>query len=241
MRRATSTAPPTTRGWPSRPAPARSPRASSRLVGRRRSRRAAVVRDRRGPRAHVEEIDEAVARWIGERDRDTVLAAFEAAEAAIAPIYDASDVLADPQLAAIGSIANVDGIVMPNVIAGSRRHRARSATPAESRATTRKLCSTSSGSARRSSGGCVRRGSSDRPAAHLAVCPRRPPRPGREGDRLGGARGDRRPRGRRRAGGQGRGPGRPGGAALDAAPQAGLRPGQRRGRRRPGGGRRCSR
>ena len=58
---------------------------------------------------HVEEIDEAVARWIGERDRDAVLAAFEAAEAAIAPVYDASDVLADPHLAAIGAIADVRG------------------------------------------------------------------------------------------------------------------------------------
>jgi crotonobetainyl-CoA:carnitine CoA-transferase CaiB-like acyl-CoA transferase len=65
---------------------------------------------------HVEEIDDAVARWIGERDRNTVLEAFEAAEAAIAPVYDASDILADPQLAAIGAIANVQGITMPNVI-----------------------------------------------------------------------------------------------------------------------------
>lgn len=78
---------------------------------------------------HVEEIDEAVARWIRERDRDTVLAAFEAAEAAIAPVYDASDILADPQLAAIGAIANVQGIKMPNVI--SRL----SATPGEIRRT----------------------------------------------------------------------------------------------------------
>lgn len=76
---------------------------------------------------HVEEIDEAVSRWIGERDRGTVLAAFEAAEAAIAPVYDASDILADPQLAAIGAIANVQGIKMPNVI--SRL----SATPGEIR------------------------------------------------------------------------------------------------------------
>ena len=76
---------------------------------------------------HVEEIDEAVARWIGERDRDSVLAAFQAAEAAIAPVYDASDVLADPQLAAIGAIADVEGIKMPNVI--SRL----SATPGEIR------------------------------------------------------------------------------------------------------------
>jgi len=78
---------------------------------------------------HVEEIDEAVADWIGERDRDAVLAAFESAEAAIAPVYDASDILADPQLAAIGAIADVQGIKMPNVI--SRL----SATPGEIRRT----------------------------------------------------------------------------------------------------------
>jgi crotonobetainyl-CoA:carnitine CoA-transferase CaiB-like acyl-CoA transferase len=71
--------------------------------------------------AHVEEIDAAVAAWIGERPREEVLAAFEAAEAAIAPIYDARDVLADPQLAALDAIASVEDaelgpIRMPNVI-----------------------------------------------------------------------------------------------------------------------------
>jgi crotonobetainyl-CoA:carnitine CoA-transferase CaiB-like acyl-CoA transferase len=86
--------------------------------------------------AHVDEIDAAVAAWIGERDRDEVLAAFEAAEAAIAPIYDASDVLADPQLAAVGAIATVDDelgpLRMPNVISrlsetpGEIRHAGRS-------------------------------------------------------------------------------------------------------------------
>jgi crotonobetainyl-CoA:carnitine CoA-transferase CaiB-like acyl-CoA transferase len=72
--------------------------------------------------AHVEEIDAAVAAWIADRSRDEVLAAFEEAEAAAAPIYDASDIAADPQLAAIGAIAAVDdpdlGVVrMPGVIA----------------------------------------------------------------------------------------------------------------------------
>jgi crotonobetainyl-CoA:carnitine CoA-transferase CaiB-like acyl-CoA transferase len=72
--------------------------------------------------AHVEEIDDAVAAWIGARPRDEVLAAFEAAEAAIAPVYDAADILADRQLAALGSIATVDDdelgpIKMPNVLA----------------------------------------------------------------------------------------------------------------------------
>jgi crotonobetainyl-CoA:carnitine CoA-transferase CaiB-like acyl-CoA transferase len=72
--------------------------------------------------AHVDEIDAAVSAWIGSRSRDEVLAAFEAAEAAIAPVYDAGDVLADGQLAALGAIATVDDeelgpIRMPNVLA----------------------------------------------------------------------------------------------------------------------------
>ena len=61
-----------------------------------------------GRAAHVEEIDAAVGGWIAERSRAEVLAAFELAEAAIAPIYDARDLLADPQVAALGSIATVD-------------------------------------------------------------------------------------------------------------------------------------
>jgi crotonobetainyl-CoA:carnitine CoA-transferase CaiB-like acyl-CoA transferase len=61
-----------------------------------------------GRAAHVEEIDAAVAAWIGARPRDEVLAAFESAEAAIAPVYDASDLLDDPQLDAIGAFASID-------------------------------------------------------------------------------------------------------------------------------------
>ena len=74
-----------------------------------------------GRAEHVDELDAAVASWIGDRDRETVLAAFEQAGAAIAPVYDAGDVLADPQLAALGSISTVDDrqlgpLKMPNVI-----------------------------------------------------------------------------------------------------------------------------
>jgi crotonobetainyl-CoA:carnitine CoA-transferase CaiB-like acyl-CoA transferase len=61
-----------------------------------------------GRAAHVEELDAAVSAWIGSRRRDEVLAAFESAEAAIAPVYDASDLLADPQLTALGAFASVD-------------------------------------------------------------------------------------------------------------------------------------
>jgi crotonobetainyl-CoA:carnitine CoA-transferase CaiB-like acyl-CoA transferase len=58
--------------------------------------------------AHADEIDAAVAAWIEARGRDEVLASFEAAEAAIAPVYDARGILSDPQLAAIGAIATLD-------------------------------------------------------------------------------------------------------------------------------------
>jgi crotonobetainyl-CoA:carnitine CoA-transferase CaiB-like acyl-CoA transferase len=71
--------------------------------------------------AHIDEIDAAVAGWIAARPRAEVLAAFEAAEAAIAPIYDARDLLADPQLAAIDAFVSIDDdelgpITMTNMI-----------------------------------------------------------------------------------------------------------------------------
>jgi crotonobetainyl-CoA:carnitine CoA-transferase CaiB-like acyl-CoA transferase len=60
-----------------------------------------------GRAAHADEIDAAVGAWIGARRRDEVLEAFESSEAAIAPIYDARDILADPQFGAIGAIPTV--------------------------------------------------------------------------------------------------------------------------------------
>ncbi|MDD7942059.1 CoA transferase [Actinomycetospora lutea] len=57
---------------------------------------------------HADVLDEAVGSWIAQRDREEVVAAFEKAEAAVAPIYTAADVLADPQYAALGSIVSVD-------------------------------------------------------------------------------------------------------------------------------------
>ena len=58
--------------------------------------------------AHVDEVDDAVATWIAARPREEVLAAFGAAEAAIAPVYDARDILTDPHLQAIGAIASIE-------------------------------------------------------------------------------------------------------------------------------------
>jgi crotonobetainyl-CoA:carnitine CoA-transferase CaiB-like acyl-CoA transferase len=56
---------------------------------------------------HADELDSYVADWIEQRTMTDVVRAFEEAEAAVAPIYDAADVLQDPQFAALESIITV--------------------------------------------------------------------------------------------------------------------------------------
>jgi crotonobetainyl-CoA:carnitine CoA-transferase CaiB-like acyl-CoA transferase len=58
--------------------------------------------------AHGDELDGAVAAWIADRDFEEVMLRFEEAGAAIAPIYDASHVLEDPQFHALDSIVTLD-------------------------------------------------------------------------------------------------------------------------------------
>ncbi|HEX2173383.1 MAG TPA: CoA transferase [Dehalococcoidia bacterium] len=72
--------------------------------------------------AHGDELDAMVGEWIGRHDLEMVIAEFERAEAAVAPIYDASQVIADPHFRARGSIMTVPDpelgpITMQNVIA----------------------------------------------------------------------------------------------------------------------------
>ena len=57
---------------------------------------------------HADVLDEAVGTWIAERTRDEVLAAFEKAAAAVAPIQDVRDVMTDPQYAALDTITTLD-------------------------------------------------------------------------------------------------------------------------------------
>ncbi|MFJ8034523.1 MULTISPECIES: CaiB/BaiF CoA-transferase family protein [unclassified Streptomyces] len=57
--------------------------------------------------AHADVLDEAVGSWIAVRDRAEVLAAFEKAEAAVAPVQDVRDVLADPQYQALDTVTTV--------------------------------------------------------------------------------------------------------------------------------------
>ncbi|MEU9334740.1 CoA transferase [Streptomyces sp. NPDC048290] len=57
---------------------------------------------------HSDVLDAAVGSWIAARPRSEVLAAFEKAEAAIAPVQDVRDVMADPQYAALDTVTTVD-------------------------------------------------------------------------------------------------------------------------------------
>ncbi|MEU1267501.1 CoA transferase [Streptomyces sp. NPDC005799] len=58
--------------------------------------------------AHADVLDAAVGDWIATRTRTEVLAAFEKAEAAIAPVQDVRDVLTDPQYQALDTITTLD-------------------------------------------------------------------------------------------------------------------------------------
>ena len=76
---------------------------------------------------HRAELDAAVSSWVGARPSAEVLAAFEAAEAAIAPVYTMREVLADPHVQAREVFVEVDGVVMQGPVARLSR------TPAELR------------------------------------------------------------------------------------------------------------
>jgi crotonobetainyl-CoA:carnitine CoA-transferase CaiB-like acyl-CoA transferase len=64
-----------------------------------------------------DEIDARMAAFCEERSVDDVVAAFDAAHAAAAPVYDMADVFADPQLAARDAIVEADGVPMQGLVA----------------------------------------------------------------------------------------------------------------------------
>lgn len=57
---------------------------------------------------HADLLDEAVGDWIRNRTRAEVITEFEKAEAAVAPIYDITDIFQDEQFSALGTIKTVD-------------------------------------------------------------------------------------------------------------------------------------
>ncbi len=79
-----------------------------RLVGRADVVELPWFRTGRGRAEHADELDRIVGDWIAARGARDVIAAFKEAQAAIAPVYDVRDIMADPQYAAIGTIAEVD-------------------------------------------------------------------------------------------------------------------------------------
>jgi crotonobetainyl-CoA:carnitine CoA-transferase CaiB-like acyl-CoA transferase len=71
--------------------------------------------------ARADELDAIVGRWIAARGFDEVMAAFEEAGAAIAPIYDIEQVVNDPHVRATDMITSVDDedlgpLLMQNVV-----------------------------------------------------------------------------------------------------------------------------
>ncbi|MER7202889.1 acyl-CoA transferase [Streptomyces sp. CB01635] len=78
-----------------------------RLVGRPELIDKAWFATGSGRAGHADELDAAVGAWIARHSRDDVLAAFEKAEAAIAPVFDIRDVMEDEQYRALGSITEV--------------------------------------------------------------------------------------------------------------------------------------
>lgn len=87
---------------------------------------------------HTELLDKMVADWIAERSFDEVMRAFTDAEAAVAPIYDVSDVMQDPQIQALQSILAVPDEQLGQVRMQNVLFRL-SATPGSIRWTGRKL------------------------------------------------------------------------------------------------------
>jgi crotonobetainyl-CoA:carnitine CoA-transferase CaiB-like acyl-CoA transferase len=80
---------------------------------------------------HRAELDRLVAAWVGARPAAEVLDTFEAAHAAIAPVYTIAVLLADPHVQARDSVIEVDGVRMPGLVArlsrtpGAVRHAGR--------------------------------------------------------------------------------------------------------------------
>ncbi|SEE21453.1 CaiB/BaiF CoA transferase family protein [Ruania alba] len=82
------------------------------LVGRPELTRETWFATGAGRAQHADELDEAVGAWIAERSRDQVVAEFERVHAAVAPIYDAGDIMADPHFQELGTIHGIEDPVL---------------------------------------------------------------------------------------------------------------------------------
>jgi crotonobetainyl-CoA:carnitine CoA-transferase CaiB-like acyl-CoA transferase len=78
-----------------------------RAVGRDDLADASWFGDITGRIAHRDEIDDAIASWVADRDNAEVLAAFDAVGATVGPIYSIADIAADPHFTERGSVTTV--------------------------------------------------------------------------------------------------------------------------------------
>ena len=92
----------------------------------------------RGRFDHVDELDRYVGDWIAQRTRTEVLDAFTEAGAAIAPVYDAADLVADPHVRETQMLTTVDDPDLGEVLMHNVLWRM-SATPGHIRRTGRDL------------------------------------------------------------------------------------------------------
>ena len=80
---------------------------------------------------HRDELDERLRSWIAGRPSGDVLRAFEAAQAAISPVYDVAQLCADPHVVERSVFVDVRGVTMPGPVArlsrspGTVRHPGR--------------------------------------------------------------------------------------------------------------------
>ena len=70
--------------------------------------------------ARADELDGIVADWVAARTRDEALAALDAARLPVVAVQDLAEIAAHPQVVARGSLAEVDGALLPNALAGLR-------------------------------------------------------------------------------------------------------------------------
>lgn len=66
---------------------------------------------------HRDELNELVARWVGQRTLEEALTAFSDAEAAAAAVYTVEDIANDPHFLARSSFVEVDGVAMQGLVA----------------------------------------------------------------------------------------------------------------------------
>jgi len=66
---------------------------------------------------HRDEVDALLSGWIAARPYAVVVAAFEAADAAIAPVMAMADIASDPHYAARGAVVDVGGVPMQGLVA----------------------------------------------------------------------------------------------------------------------------